>query len=129
MNFLRRKLSDPVASALVAAGLSTDAALLLSASGTAVTVRPGTQLCREGEFGREAFVLVSGEAVVRLPETADRTVQAGEVVGEIAALDSRRRRTATVEVTQESVVLAYDVRTFRQLAEGLSDLLVPNRAA
>lgn len=128
MNFLRRKYEDPVAAALVAAGLSTDAAHLLSRSGTAVTLQPGTQLCAEGEFGHEAFVLVSGEAVVHLPEN-NRTVAAGEVIGEIAALDPQRTRTATVETTKQSVVLAYDVRTFRTLAEKFADVLVPERAA
>ncbi len=129
MNFLRRKNFDPIAAQLVAAGLSTDAAHLLSRSGTAVTLQPGVPLCREGQFGREAFVLVSGEAVVTQDADEVRTVAAGEVIGEIAALDSRRTRTATVETTKRSVVLAYDVATFRVLAEKFNDLLVPSRAA
>lgn len=129
MNFLRRKNFDPIAAQLVAAGLSTDAAHLLSRAGTAVTVQPGVPLCTEGQFGREAFVLVSGEAVVTRDEAAVRTVAAGEVIGEIAALDARRTRTATVETTKQSVVLAYDVSTFRVLAEKFADVLVPERAA
>lgn len=124
----RRTSPDPVTAALHANGLSLDRAKRLSAAGTALTLNAGTSLCVEGEFGHEAFVLVSGEAVVRLPE-ADRTVLAGEVIGEIAALDSLRRRTATVETTQQSVVLAYDVRTFRSLAAEMADILVPDRAA
>lgn len=129
MNFLRRKSFDPIAERLVAAGLSTDAAHLLSRNGTAVTVQAGVPLCTEGQYGREAFVLVSGGAVVTSQDEQLRTVGAGEVIGEIAALDSRRTRTATVETTQTSVVLAYDVSTFRVLAERFSDVLAPNRAA
>lgn len=125
---LRRKLQDPVIVALEAAGLTADEARRLSTAGTPLTMRPGVQLCREGEFGLEAFVLVSGEAKVRLPGK-DRTVAAGEVFGEIAALDPTRRRTATVETTAESVVLTYDVRTFRALAAEMGDLLAPERAA
>ena len=128
MNFLRRK-TDPLAEKLVAAGLSADAALLLSRSGTALTLPSGVRLCSEGQFGYEAFVLVSGEAVVTHDEEVLRTVAAGEVIGEIAALDATRTRIATVETTKESVVLTYDVRTFRVLAEQLSEVLVPQRAA
>ena len=126
---LRRKNQDPVIEALRAAGLSTEEAHRLATTGTPLMVRPGVSLCREGEFGLEAFVLVSGEAVVRVGEEHARTVAAGEVIGEIAALDPQRRRTATVETTTESVVLAYDVRTFRALASEMSELLVPERAA
>jgi CRP-like cAMP-binding protein len=125
---LRRKSPDPVTVALEAAGLSSDQARRLSTAGTPLLLRAGMQLCREGEFGLEAFVLVSGEAVVRLPGK-DRTVAAGEVFGEIAALDPTRRRTATVETTADSVVLTYDVRTFRALAAEMTDLLSPERAA
>ncbi len=124
----RRTSFDPVAAKLQSSGMSASHAQRLSRAGTAVAVRAGTSLCVEGEFGLEAFVLVSGEAIVRLPG-AGRTVHAGEVIGEIAALDLLRRRTATVETTQDSMVLAYDVRTFRALADEMADVLVPDRAA
>jgi CRP-like cAMP-binding protein len=93
-----------------------------------VNVRSGVPLCREGAVGLEAFVLVSGEAIVRLPGE-DRTVVPGEVIGEIAALHPARRRTATVETTEDSVVLAFDLRTFRSLARDMGDVLAPSRAA
>ena len=127
MKFLR-KTQDPVVVALEAAGLSAAQARRLATSGTPVAFRPGVELCREGDVGLEAFVLVSGEAVVRLPGK-DRTVGVGEVFGEIAALDPKLRRNATVETTKKSVVLAYDVRTFRALADEMADVLVPDRAA
>ncbi|HUR76924.1 MAG TPA: cyclic nucleotide-binding domain-containing protein [Acidimicrobiales bacterium] len=125
---LLRKRTDPVAQALEAAGIAPADAQRLVSVGTAIAVEPGVRLCTEGEFGREAFVLVSGEAVVRLPGT-DRSVRPGEVVGEIAALNPKMRRTATVETTATSVVLAYDVRSFRALAAEMADHLVPDRAA
>ena len=127
MKFLRKD-QDPVALALEAAGLPTSIAHRLATTGTPIHVRPGVRLCEEGDFGAEAFVLVSGEAVVRLPGK-DRTLVAGEVFGEIAALNPQVRRNATVETTEKSVVLAYDVRTFRALASEMADVLVPDRAA
>ena len=123
-----RRTEDRYVVALEAAGLSTRDARRLSMAGTAVNVRPGVPLCREGDAGLEAFVLVSGEAVVRLPGE-DRTVAPGEVFGELAALHPDRRRNATVETTEDSIVLAFDLRTFRSLAREMADVLAPNRAA
>lgn len=127
---LRRNVKDPIAQALEGAGMSTATAKRLAWTGTPIYVKPGVSLCREGDFGREAFVLVSGEAVVRRdPSGPVRTVAAGEVFGELAALTPGVRRNATVETTEESLVLAYDVRTFRALAGEIRDVLVPERAA
>ncbi len=123
-----RRTEDRYVMALTAAGLSTRDARRLAMAGTALNVRPGVPLCREGDRGREAFVLVAGEAVVRLPGH-DRTVAPGEVIGELATLDPDRRRNATVETTEDSIVLAFDVRTFRSLARDMGDVLTPNRAA
>lgn len=126
MSFRRR--TDSVATALEAAGLSAKDARRLSLAGTAISVGPGVSLCTEGNFGAEAFVLLSGEAVVRF-RGEDITRGAGAVIGEIAALDPMQRRNATVETTTNSVVLAFDARTFRSLAAEMAGVLVPNRAA
>jgi CRP-like cAMP-binding protein len=123
-----RRNDDPVAVALEDAGISADVARRLATAGTPLHVKPGVSLCREGDFGREAFVLVRGEAVVRY-DGKKRTVAAGEVFGELAALDPKRRRNATVETTEASMVLAFDVRTFRALAADHAEVLVPDRAA
>ena len=125
---LRRPTVDPVAVALEAAGLDSDTASRLASQGTAMRVPAGVELCREGEFGRQAFLLVSGHAVVRYAGT-ERALEQGEVFGELAVLNPTRRRNATVETTEPSTVLVFDVRTFRHLAGELSELLAPQRAA
>ena len=58
-------------------------------------------------------------------------VGAGDVVGELATLDSHRRRNATVVAAGPIKVLVYDVRTYRALAQvdDLRSRLVPERAA
>ncbi len=122
----RRK--DPIAVALEAAGLSSHAARRLATFGTAVTVDEGFTLCREGEIGTQAFVLVEGEAVVRLRD-GDRIAGPGEVLGEMAVLAPSATRMANVETTMRSTVLVYDVRTFRGLAASHKELLSPPRAA
>lgn len=55
----------------------------------------GTVLCKEGEVGREFFVLVEGEAEVRKRGRKVATLGPGEMIGEIALVE-HTRRTATV---------------------------------
>jgi CRP-like cAMP-binding protein len=124
---LRRASIDPVTLALESAGLDADVAARLAANGTPMPVPAGLNLCQEGEFGREAFVLLSGAAVVRYGDT-ERELQIGEVFGELAVLDPTRRRNATITTTKPSVVLVFDVRTFRFLAGEIAEL-APERAA
>lgn len=122
----RRK--DPVVTALEGLGVRSRHAKLLAATGTLLTVDAGDVLCREGDLGAEAFLLVDGEALVHW-SSGDRIAGPGEVLGEIAALNPTVRRTATVETTKPSTILVYDVRTFRALATEMKDLLAPKRAA
>src|SRR5687768_1909343 len=86
-----RRNDDPVVIALEDAGISADVARRLATAGTPLHIKPGVPLCREGDFGREAFVLVRGGAVVHY-DGKQRTVAAGEVFGELAALDPKLRR-------------------------------------
>ena len=119
---------DPVVNALQVAGVRSRDAKLLASTGTVMNLPAGKTLCREGDHGAEAFFLVQGEAVVK-HQDGERHASAGEVLGEIAALNPRVRRTATVQTTKPSMVLVYDVRTFRALAVEMKDLLRPKRAA
>lgn len=121
---------DPVTSRLVDLGLSRNAAARLAGGGTPLRLPAGTTLCTAGEPGRQAFLLLSGEATV---DTASRaiTVGPGEVIGEIAALDRTRRRNAGVVASSAIEVLVFDLGTFAALAsdEDLRPVLAPVRAA
>lgn len=121
--------TDPIVAQLRGLGFSETAAKRLVAAGTPLQLPDGVELCVEGTRGEEAFVLLGGHAIVHL---ADRTVRlgAGDVVGELAALDPLARRTATVTTEGPTEVLVFDVRSFRSLADSdLHDLLVPDRSA
>ena len=58
----------------------------------------GSVLCKEGERGREFFVIIEGEAEVTRGGKHLATIGSGEFFGEIALLDSVAR-TATVTAT------------------------------
>ena len=125
---MRRPLRDPLARQLRALGLPEHAARRLALAGTPIDLAAGTELCREGERGTEAFLLVEGEAVVELPG-GPVVVGPGAVIGELAVLDTFARRNATVRTTVPSLVIVYDVQTFRSLAaiEALHSILAPPR--
>lgn len=125
-----RRPRDPMADHLEALDLDPTAADQLARRGTPVRVPAGRVLCAEGERGRQAFLLVDGEAHVLLPD-AVVTIGAGDVVGELATLDHRRTRNATVVAHTDLEALVFDVRTFNDLAgdPALRPRLVPERPA
>lgn len=121
--------TDPIVALLRELGIKDDAARRLVSAGTPVDLPSGVDLCVEGARGGEAFLLLSGHAVVMLPNGTVR-LSAGDVVGELAALDPMARRNATVTTDGPTSVLVFDVRSFRSIADGeLNDLLVPQRDA
>ncbi len=77
-------------------------------------LREGTELTREGERGREFFVLLDGKAVVRKKGRKLRTLGDGDFFGEIA-LVSDRPRTATVTAETPVRTLVITDRAFRSL--------------
>ena len=127
---MRLRRLDQVAHRLEELGFPRDAARRLSAAGTLLHLDAGYVLCREGERGTQAFLLLEGETEVRFGDESV-LVGAGEVVGELATLDPHRRRNATVLANGPVEVLVYDVKTYRSLAkvDDLRSRLVPARAA
>src|ERR1700750_309020 len=98
-------------------------------------VPAGSVLCREGERGREFFVIIEGEAEVTRGGKHLATIGSGEVFGEIALLE-HVVRTATVMaqtplsflVINDSAfdsVLATDPSIERKLLRTLARRLVP----
>lgn len=122
--------TDPVARLVESVGIPRSAATPLARGGTLMKLPAGATLCRVGERGREAFLILEGEAGVVL---ADRevTLGAGQVVGELATLDPARTRNATVVARTDLLVLVFDARTFNSLAreQTLAGILRPERSA
>jgi CRP/FNR family transcriptional regulator, cyclic AMP receptor protein len=79
-----------------------------------IDLREGYVLTREGDRGREFFVLIAGTADVRRRGRKVNTMGAGDFFGEIA-LVSDRPRTATVTATSPVRALVVTDRAFRKL--------------
>lgn len=93
----------------------------IDALSTAVSSRAGRVLCREGEIGRQCFVLLEGEVEV---EANHRhfTVRRGAPLGEIALLVPNGRRTATVTARTDVEALVLTRTEFTQLMNGLPNV-------
>jgi CRP-like cAMP-binding protein len=89
----------PVFASLPRRALATANSLL-----TPVTFADGDVLCEEGHLGRQAFIIVSGSAIVSRGDEIVATVGPGDLVGELALLGDGRR---TASVTATEPVQAY----------------------
>jgi CRP-like cAMP-binding protein len=81
----------------------------------------GQVLTREGERGREFFVLVEGEVEVRRGGQVVKTLSGGDFLGEIA-LVADVPRTATVTAVSPLRVLVMTARDFRTLMREVTSL-------
>jgi CRP/FNR family cyclic AMP-dependent transcriptional regulator len=79
------------------------------------SVPAGTELTKEGAVGRECFVIVEGEAVVRIKGREVARVGPGDIVGEMSLLN-REPRSATVVATQPLTVFVLTAAQFAEVA-------------
>jgi CRP/FNR family transcriptional regulator, cyclic AMP receptor protein len=93
----------------------------LATTADEVDLPEGRALTREGEPGREFFVLVEGLAVVRRKGRRVTVLSAGDFFGEIALL-TERPRTATVTAGTPVRVLVLTRRDFRRLMAEMPSL-------
>jgi CRP-like cAMP-binding protein len=81
-----------------------------------IDVPEGKELTREGDRGREFFVLLEGNATVKQGSRKVNTLGPGDFFGEIA-LVSRSPRTATVTTTTPARLLVITATSFKSLLE------------
>ena len=75
-------------------------------------VPAGRTLARTGEYGREAFLIVSGRVEVRRGDQLVATLGAGDVAGELAVTGAVRRNADLVTATDVELVV-FDGASFR----------------
>jgi len=86
-----------------------------------ISVDEGRVLTTEGDFGREAFVVVSGTARVNIDGTEVATLGPGQQFGELALLDGGPR-TATVTALSPMELVVIDQRSFLSLLDEVPGL-------
>jgi len=96
----------PLFSAVSAKGIRA-----IVGAATEVDVRAGAALVREGEFGRELYVIIQGEAVVSQAGKRLGRLGPGDFFGELAFLD-RSRRSASVTARSDMRVMVLGPREF-----------------
>jgi CRP-like cAMP-binding protein len=88
----------------------------IARAGDETMLASGTTMIRQGDVGREAFIILSGKAVVRRGGKRVATVGAGSVVGELSLFD-HGPRTATVVCDTDCHVLVLSQRHFLGLLD------------
>jgi CRP/FNR family cyclic AMP-dependent transcriptional regulator len=86
------------------AGLTLDQRATVAQACEEITVDAGATLVREGDFGHGAFAITEGSAEVVHDGQVLRTLEPGDMFGEIAVL-SGGRRTATVVATTDMTLV------------------------
>jgi CRP/FNR family cyclic AMP-dependent transcriptional regulator len=94
---------------------------VLGRSTDTAEVPAGATLVREGEPGREFFVLLSGEVSVTVDGTEAAVLREGEWFGELAIIDPAPRD-ATVTTLTPCELLVIDARRFLPLLEEVPPL-------
>ena len=96
-------------------GCSFRACNELAALCTLIGVRAGRVLCRERSVAQECFIIVDGDADVFINGARVATAGRGDVIGELALLADRGRRTATVVAATDMRLLVLSRREFASL--------------
>jgi CRP/FNR family transcriptional regulator, cyclic AMP receptor protein len=110
-----------IASVPLFAGLSKKELKEVASIADELDFRANKVLIREGEAGREFFILVEGSAEVTRDDASLRTMRPGDFFGEIALLCDLPR-TATVTTTTPSAALVVTDRHFKALVKRSPDI-------
>lgn len=85
-----------------------------------VTADAGAVLMEQGDVGREAFVIIDGQAAVFVNGNQIATLGNYSLVGEMALLD-RRPRSATVKALTDMKLACFDAEQFRIVLDELPE--------
>lgn len=100
---------------------------------TSISVKAGRVLAREGDYGAECVVVMKGQAVVERNGRIVGHAVEGSLVGEVALMDPRETRNATVTAVTEMDLLVLSRREFQNLralgVASIEDRLMESAAA
>ena len=104
-----RAITDALEALPLFRGLTKAELELVDQHTTTVSIPQGATLCREGELGREAFIVTSGEADVTVGGSPVAHVGPGAVLGEMALLDCKTRSATVTAATPMTVLVMSSV--------------------
>jgi CRP-like cAMP-binding protein len=113
---------DALAKAPLFAALSRQELGELAKATEDLEVEEGKTLTREGELGREFFVIVDGEVSVTQDGNEIRRLGPGDFFGEIALIYDNARRTATVTAASPLRFFVLTRQSFRSLLEHQTEI-------
>lgn len=90
----------------------------IAAMGEPVAAEKGAVLTEQGDVGREAFLVTSGEVQIVVSGHPIATAGPGSVLGEMALLDLKPRSATLVALTDAELV-SYDARQFRGILDDM----------
>lgn len=108
---------DALAKAPLFSALSKQELGALAKATEDLEVEEGKVLTREGDLGREFFVIVEGDVSVTRDGDEIRRLGPGDFFGEIALIYENARRTATVTATSPLRFFVLTRQSFRSLLE------------
>ena len=108
---------DALAKAPLFAALSRQELGELAKATEDLEVEEGKTLTREGDLGREFFVIVDGDVSVTQDGNEIRRLGPGDFFGEIALIYDSARRTATVTAASPLRFFVLTRQSFRSLLE------------
>ncbi len=77
-----------------------------------MTLEPGQVLFHKGDDGRHMYVVTAGEIEIVDGKQVFETVSRGEILGEMALLDSHHVRSATARAVGRCTVVPIDEKAF-----------------
>jgi len=106
-------------------GLPLDAAEALARDGRTLRVRAGQIILATGSMSNDVYIVRSGRLRVTLfpitgREVIVRDVSAGQIFGELAAIDDQPR-SASIVAVEDCVLCSIDAPAFRQIIFGSAD--------
>jgi CRP/FNR family cyclic AMP-dependent transcriptional regulator len=113
---------DALAKAPLFAALSRQELGELAKATEDLEVDEGKTLTREGDLGREFFVIVDGEVSVTQAGNEIRRLGPGDFFGEIALIYDNARRTATVTAASPLRFFVLTRQSFRSLLEHQTEI-------
>jgi CRP-like cAMP-binding protein len=112
----KRKKSEVLADVTLFSGCNSKELAKIAALATEVEIPEGKALAREGQPGREFYVILDGKAAVSIDGSEVATLGPGDFFGEMALLD-QGPRVATVMASTPMEVAVLDPREFSTLIE------------